>query len=174
MKNKNPLLIWHIFAAIISAIAGFLLLTYFVPSVDFLALSIPFFPLFAPFVIGIGAGAYYIIIKKFFKTRIKTSIYSVILIIFICFYIFIVSYPIGPVEDDAFLKIMCKLKPAHEIKVSPTAWPCHEGYWDYEKYIIKWDGFHGCNNSTKGFYLYNGKPYIHNVENCVRKNPFQM
>lgn len=170
-KKLNSLNILYIVSAILSSIVGLFILTYIVPSASFLPLIIVFFPALIIILLVIGVPSFFLL-KKCFKRNIHLLIYSSVMIVFIIFYIFIVSYQIGPVEDDSFLNWMCKLKPAHEIKVSKTAYPCEHGKYNVTSPLLeKWKNFHGCNNLTK---RYDSQGYVKGIEICKEKNPFQM
>lgn len=160
---------WQIIASILTALTILFLSNYFYSLLIWISFIITI-PVFLGFLVVMGVLTYSLFFKKYVKKKKALVIYSLILFIYVVFYFFIINYDIGPVEDDTFLKIMCKLNPETEVVVSGGSYGCKGEHYHIDKYLKKWNGYHGCNESTKGY----RDGYIGGIESCELRWHFNM
>lgn len=94
--------------------------------------------------------------------KIKYGLVSLGIMV-VLFIVFILVYPVPLlIEDRPLFTFTCKLNPFTYVAEN-TTYTCNDEQ-DYTfQYLQGWQGYHGCNESTKG---YDGKGHITNLASC--------
>lgn len=105
-------------------------------------------------------------IKKWWRKQSypKKTIICCIMILFVSFLVLFFYPTSGKItEDSLFLTASCNVKLVSYVQKPCGTYICNNEQ-DYTfKYLKEWKGYHGCNESTKG---YDGAGRIHNLSCC--------